>query len=62
VPRFETQITDLPPSLGFDLPFDLKATFGKVRAPVRVTTAGDRVTVDVALDTEPRTAQVPAAR
>src|SRR5579871_4512992 len=38
--RFETVISDLPPSVGFDLPFDPKATFGKVRAPVRVTING----------------------
>ena len=38
--RFEAEITDLPPSLGFDLPFDPKIEFGKVRAPVRVTING----------------------
>jgi uncharacterized protein YdeI (YjbR/CyaY-like superfamily) len=37
MPRFEAGITDAPPSLGFELPFDPKAAFGKVRAPVRVT-------------------------
>jgi Bacteriocin-protection, YdeI or OmpD-Associated/Domain of unknown function (DUF1905) len=35
--RFETEITDLPPGLGFDLPFDPRTELGKVRAPVRVT-------------------------
>jgi hypothetical protein len=89
--QFETEITDLPPSLGFDLPFDPKQVFGKVRAPVRVTidghefrttvvaisgrvlvglnkevqegagvAAGDRVSVELVLDEEPRTVEVPA--
>ena len=89
--RFEAEITDLPPSLGFDLPFDPKAELGKVRAPVRVTingfefrttvvsmsgrvliglnkdvqrgtgvTPGDLVAVDLVLDEEPRTVEVPA--
>ena len=88
--RFETEIADLPPSLGFDLPFDPKEAFGKVRAPVRVTIdgyefrttvvamsgrvmiglnkqvqagagvkAGDPVAVDVVLDDQPRTIDVP---
>ncbi len=88
--RFETEISDLPPALGFDLPFDPKEQFGKVRAPVRVTingyefrttvaamggrvfigmnsevregaavSPGDRVEVEVVLDTEPRTVAVP---
>lgn len=87
---FEAEIADLPPALGFDLPFDPKEAFGKVRAPVRVTIngytfrttvvtmggrvfiglnqevrrgagvfAGDVVTVDVELDDEPRTVDVP---
>jgi hypothetical protein len=38
--RFEAEITDLPPSFGFDLPFDPKTYLGKVRAPVRVTING----------------------
>ena len=88
--RFEAEITDHPPALGFDLPFDPKEEFGKVRAPVRVTingyefrttvaamggrvfiglnkdvregaavSPGDRVEVEVVLDTEPRTVAVP---
>ncbi len=88
--RFEAEISDLPPSLGFDLPFDPKTELGKVRAPVRVTIngyefrttvvamsgrvliglnkqvqagagvkAGDRVAVDVVLDDQPRTVDVP---
>ena len=82
---------NLPPSLGFEVPFDPKAAFGKVRAPVRVTIngytfrttiasmggrkliglnrgvqagagveAGDRVQVELELDDEPRTVDVPA--
>jgi hypothetical protein len=35
--RFEVEISDLPPALGFDVPFDPRAELGKVRAPVRVT-------------------------
>jgi Bacteriocin-protection, YdeI or OmpD-Associated/Domain of unknown function (DUF1905) len=38
--RFETEVSDIPPSLGFDLPFDPTEAFGKVRAPVRVTING----------------------
>jgi hypothetical protein len=88
--RFETEISDHPPALGFDLPFDPKEAFGKVRAPVRVTIngyefattvaamggrvfvgmnrevregtgveAGDRVEVELVLDDEPRTVEVP---
>jgi len=89
--KFEAEISDLPPSLGFDLPFDPKEAFGKVRAPVRVTingfefgttvaamsgrifiglnkavqagadvAAGDRVEVEVVLDDQPRTVEIPA--
>jgi hypothetical protein len=88
--RFEAEIADLPPALGFDLPFDPKAELGQVRAPVRVTIGdftfrtrvvsmggrvmiglnreaqagsgvapGDRVTVDLELDDEPREVEVP---
>ncbi|HEX4520727.1 MAG TPA: YdeI/OmpD-associated family protein [Gaiellaceae bacterium] len=88
---FETEISDHPPALGFDLPFDPKDAFGKVRAAVRVTingyefrttvvamggrvfiglnrevraaasvAAGDRVRVEVVLDDEPRTVEIPA--
>jgi hypothetical protein len=88
--RFPAEITDLPPSLGFDLPFDPKAELGKVCAPVRVTingftfrttvaskggrvliglnkevqrgtgvVASDRVEVELTLDDEPRTVEVP---
>jgi hypothetical protein len=91
VPRFLAEIVDTPPSVGFDLPFDPKAEFGKTRAPVRVTlnghpfrttvvamggraliglnkevrratgvAAGDRIEVEVELDDEPRTVEVPA--
>jgi uncharacterized protein YdeI (YjbR/CyaY-like superfamily) len=90
VPRFEAEILDVSPALGFDLPFDPKAELGQVRAPVRVTiggftfrtrvvamggrtliglnreaqagsgvSAGDRVAVEVVLDDEPRTVDVP---
>ena len=38
--RFEVEIVDAPPALGFDVPFDPKAELGKVRAPVRVTING----------------------
>jgi uncharacterized protein YdeI (YjbR/CyaY-like superfamily) len=37
MPRFEAEIADLSPSLGLILPFDPKAVFGRIRAPVRVT-------------------------
>jgi hypothetical protein len=88
--RFEAEITAFGPAAAFDLPFDPKAEFGKVRAPVRVaingyefrTTvasmsgrylvglnkevragagieAGDRVTVELVLDDEPRTVEIP---
>ena len=89
--RFEVEITDHPPALGFDLPFDPKQELGKVRAPVRVTIngyafrttvaamggrvfigmnrevragtgveAGERVEVELVLDEEPRTVELPA--
>ena len=38
--RFEAEIVDLSPALGFEVPFDPKAVLGKVRAPVRVTING----------------------
>jgi hypothetical protein len=38
--RFEVEIVDVPPALGFDVPFDPRAELGKVRAPVRVTING----------------------
>jgi hypothetical protein len=38
--RFEVEIVDAPPALGFEVPFDPKAVLGKVRAPVRVTING----------------------
>jgi hypothetical protein len=90
VTRFVAEITDLPPSLGFDLPFDPEEVLGKTRAPVRVTinghdfrttvaamrgrifiglnkgvqhatrvSPGDRVEVELELDDEPRTVDVP---
>jgi hypothetical protein len=37
---FEAEIVDFGPALAFELPFDPKAEFGKVRAPVRVTING----------------------
>jgi uncharacterized protein YdeI (YjbR/CyaY-like superfamily) len=40
VPRFEADILDTSPTLGFDLPFDPKEAFGQVRAPVCVTING----------------------
>ncbi len=89
--RFEAEITEFGPALAFDLPFDPREAFGKVRAPVRATingyefrttvasmsgriviglnkevragagvAAGDRVAVDVVLDEEPRTVEIPA--
>ena len=88
--RFEAEIADLAPALGFDVPFDPKAELGKVRAPVRVTinghtfrttiarmggrtfvglnrearegtgvAPGDRVTVELVADDEPRTVELP---
>jgi Bacteriocin-protection, YdeI or OmpD-Associated/Domain of unknown function (DUF1905) len=88
--RFEVEIVDMGRALAFDLPFDPKETFGKVRAPVRVaingyefqTTVGamsgryliglnkqvragagvepgDRVSVELVLDDEERTVEVP---
>lgn len=88
--RFEAEITDHPPALGFDLPFDPKQELGKVR-PVRVTingytfrttvaamggrvfiglnrearagtgvSPGRRVDVELVLDEEPRTIELPA--
>ncbi len=88
--RFEAEIADLAPALGFDVPFDPKAELGKVRAPVRVTinghtfrttiarmggrtfvglnreardgtgvAAGDRVTVELEPDDEPRIVELP---
>ena len=88
--RFEVEIGAFGPAAAFDLPFDPKAEFGKVRAPVRVTIngyefrttvasmsgrylvglnkevragagveAGDRVTVELVLDDEPRTVEIP---
>ena len=38
--RFEGTVTEFGPALAIDLPFDPKAAFGKVRAPVRVTIDG----------------------
>ena len=86
----EVEIVDMGPALAFDLPFDPKEAFGKVRAPVRVTingfefrttvgamsgrfliglnkevragagvAAGERVEVEIVLDDEPRTVEVP---
>jgi hypothetical protein len=40
MPRFDVEISDMGPALAFDLPFDPKEVFGKVRAPVRVTING----------------------
>ena len=88
--RFSAEILDLPPSLGFDLPFDPKTELGKVRAPVRITIngftfrttvismggrvliglnkevqrgtgvmPGDRVEVELMLDDEPHTVELP---
>jgi hypothetical protein len=88
--RFEVEIVDAPPALGFDVPFDPRAELGSVRAPVRVTingfafrttiarmggrtfvglnrevregtgvAVGDRVSVELVADEEPRTVEVP---
>ena len=38
--KFEVEIVDVGRALAFDLPFDPKEAFGKVRAPVRVTING----------------------
>ena len=87
---FDVEIVDMGRALAFDLPFDPKEAFGKVRAPVRVTIngfefrttvgamsgryliglnkqvragarvdPGDRVAVEIVLDDEPRTVEVP---
>jgi Bacteriocin-protection, YdeI or OmpD-Associated/Domain of unknown function (DUF1905) len=87
---FDVEIVDMGRALAFDLPFDPKEAFGKVRAPVRVTIngfefrttvgamsgryliglnkqvrvgagvdPGDRVSVEVVPDEEPRTVEVP---
>ena len=88
--KFEVEIVDMGRALAFDLPFDPKEAFGKVRAPVRVTingyefqttvgamsgryliglnkqvragagvSPGERVSVELVLDDEERTVEVP---
>jgi hypothetical protein len=46
--RFEVEIVDLGPALGFEVPFDPKAVLGKVRAPVRVTINGSTFRTTIA--------------
>lgn len=84
--RFELELASSPPGVGFELPFDPREHFGRVRAPVRVTInghsftataaamhgrvlvglnaevrpAGGRVPVELELDREPRSIELPA--